>query len=259
MSVKTEHLLDTPVHAVTYHEVLSAVTGWIADHDRKAATIVHTNALTLVTAQEDRSYREVVRGADLSLPDGMPIVWLLRRRGFRMQSRIYGPDLLVALAEQAAAKGWRCFLYGGAPGVPEAVERTLEDRFPGILIVGTCSPPFRPLTADEDDEISAMIRAARPDILWVSLGGAKQDRWIAEHRTRLGPCVMHGVGAAFDFLAGKVPQAPRWMMNAGLEWLFRLLVEPRRLWKRYTVKNFKFCYYVMTREILRRAKTRENI
>lgn len=255
----TIRLLDTPVHALTYDEVLSSVAGWISRRVRPPATMIQTNALTLVTTQEDRSYMEVVRHADLSLPDGMPVVWLLRRRGCRISSRIYGPDLMIAMAERAAAEGWRCFLYGGAPGVPEAVGSLLEQRFQGIQIVGTISPPFRPLTSDEDREICSAINAARPDILWVSLGGPNQDRWIEAHRARLDLTVMHGVGAAFDFLAGRIPQAPRWMMNAGLEWFFRLMVEPRRLWRRYTIKNFKFCYYVITRELFRRKDTTETV
>jgi N-acetylglucosaminyldiphosphoundecaprenol N-acetyl-beta-D-mannosaminyltransferase len=179
-------------------------------------------------------------------------VWLLRLKGHNIRQRVYGPDLMLLLCEEAAKRGWRCFLYGGATGVPEQLMEVLEKRFPGLQIVGTYSPPFRPLTAEEDEAVCAMINAAKPDIVWVGLGSPKQDIWMYEHREKLDVSVMHGVGAAFDFLTGRVKQAPRWMMNAGLEWLFRLLQEPRRLWKRYTLTNLKFVFYLLA-HVLRSA------
>lgn len=208
--------------------------------------IIQTNVHSLVVAQESRLYRAALSHATLSVPDGMPVVWLLRAKGYPIKDRVYGPDLMLLLCEEAAKRGWRCFLYGGAPGVPEQLKDVLEQRFPGLNIVGTYSPPFRPLTAEEDAEVCRMINAAKPDILWVGLGSPKQDIWMYEHRDTLNVSVMHGVGAAFDFLTGRVKQAPRWMMNVGLEWLFRLFQEPRRLWKRYTITNLKFVYYVLT-------------
>jgi N-acetylglucosaminyldiphosphoundecaprenol N-acetyl-beta-D-mannosaminyltransferase len=204
-----------------------------------------------VCARESINYRNAIEHATLSVPDGMPLVWLLRLKGHNIRHRVYGPDLMLLLCEEAANRGWRCFLYGGAPGVPEQLKEVLEKRFPGLQIVGTYSPPFRPLTVEEDEAVCAMINAAKPDIVWVGLGSPKQDIWMYEHREKLDVSVMHGVGAAFDFLTGRVKQAPRCMMNAGLEWLFRLFQEPKRLWKRYTLTNAKFIYYLLKSILLK--------
>jgi N-acetylglucosaminyldiphosphoundecaprenol N-acetyl-beta-D-mannosaminyltransferase len=239
------------LQAANYATTKAIVHDIIRLRRRPSAVVVQLNAFSLVTAQEDQAYRNAVSNADLVVPDGMPLVWLLRLRGNWNAERVYGPDLMLLLCEEASKRGWRCYLYGGQPGVPELLKEKLTARFPGLLIVGTLSPPFRALTPEEDQEFCAKINSAQPDILWVALGGPKQDTWMFEHRDRLKVPVMHGVGAAFDFLTGRIPQAPRWMMNAGLEWLFRLIMEPRRLWKRYTITNLKFLYYVVTREIFR--------
>jgi N-acetylglucosaminyldiphosphoundecaprenol N-acetyl-beta-D-mannosaminyltransferase len=175
----------------------------------------------------------------------MPLVWLSRLQGFHHVERVYGPDLMLALCERLAAKGYRHFFYGGAEGVPEQLASVLQKRFPGLQVAGTFSPPFRSLTADEDDRIVQMINAAAPDIVWVGLSTPKQERWMAGHRERLTAPVLIGVGAAFDFLTGRKPQAPRWMQRAGLEWLFRLLTEPRRLWRRYLINNPLFVALVV--------------
>jgi N-acetylglucosaminyldiphosphoundecaprenol N-acetyl-beta-D-mannosaminyltransferase len=241
-----ETIIQGPVDAITCDDVIQKVMLWIAERPRPATYIVQTNVYSLVNAQGGSPYRNVLSAADLSLPDGMPLVWILRHRGHKNLERVYGPDLMLRLCEQAAKRGWRCFFYGGKPGVPELLKEKLVARFPGLNIVGTYSPPFRELTAEEEAQVCAMINAAKPDIVWVGLGAPKQDIWMYQHRGGLDVAVMHGVGAAFDFLTGRVRQAPRWMMNAGLEWLFRLLREPRRLWKRYTIVNLKFIYYVLT-------------
>jgi N-acetylglucosaminyldiphosphoundecaprenol N-acetyl-beta-D-mannosaminyltransferase len=248
----TETLLDMPVHPLDYQVSATHVADWIGAKKRPAAFIVQTNVYSLVSSQENPVYRETLSNADLSVPDGMPLVWLLRLKGARTRNRVYGPDLMLLLCGEAAIRGWRCFLYGGKTGVPEMLRDKLMSRFPSLNIVGTYSPPFRELTDHEDAEICAMINKTKPDILWVGLGAPKQDIWMYEHRTKLDVSVMHGVGAAFDFLTGQVRQAPRWMMNAGLEWLFRLFQEPRRLWKRYTVTNLKFLYYLLMIEVFKR-------
>lgn len=243
--LSTEPLLSVNVHCTNYAQAVEQVSEWIEHAVDSTRYIVQSNVNSIVVAQENPYYATVIRGADLSVPDGMPLVWLLRLKGHQIKDRVYGPDLMLLLCEEAAKKGWRCFLYGGAPGVPEQLKEVLEKRFPGLNIVGTYSPPFRELTADEDREICRMINDTKPDILWVGLGSPKQDIWMYEHREKLDVSVMHGVGAAFDFLTGRVKQAPRWMMNAGLEWLFRLFQEPRRLWRRYTLTNAKFIYYLL--------------
>lgn len=240
----SERLLSVNVHCANYAQVVRHVSEWLEDGVRFPRFIVQTNVSSIVNAKENPYYGQVLEHADLSVPDGMPLVWLLRLKGHPIRDRVYGPDLMLLLCEQAAKKGWRCFLYGGAPGVPEQLKEVLQKRFPGLNVVGVYSPPFRALAPEEDDEICRMINAARPDIVWVGLGSPKQDIWMYEHREKLDVAVMHGVGAAFDFLTGRVKQAPRWMMDAGLEWLFRLFQEPRRLWRRYTVSNLKFIIYL---------------
>jgi N-acetylglucosaminyldiphosphoundecaprenol N-acetyl-beta-D-mannosaminyltransferase len=154
--------------------------------------------------------------------------------------RVYGPDLMLALCARSVEKGYRHFLYGGDEALVEALAERLRQRYPGIRIVGTFAPPFRPLTPDEDRDIVRVINDAQPDVVWVGLSTPKQERWMAEHHTRIAAPVMVGVGAAFDFGAGRKKQAPRWMQRNGLEWLFRLFQEPRRLWRRYVLNIPRF-------------------
>ncbi len=238
-------ILGSRVQALSYDDAVDDLSNRIGDGERPCPYVVQANVYSLVTARGDVRYRDALSHATLSLPDGMPLVWILRWRGFRNVERVYGPDLMLMLCERAAKEGWKCFLYGGKPGVPEQLKANLVARYPGLNVVGTYSPPFRELSAEEDAQVCTMINATRPDILWVGLGSPKQDVWMYDHREKLDVAVMHGVGAAFDFLTGRVRQAPRWMMNAGLEWLFRLFQEPRRLWKRYTIVNLKFVWYLL--------------
>jgi N-acetylglucosaminyldiphosphoundecaprenol N-acetyl-beta-D-mannosaminyltransferase len=238
-------ILGVPVHAVSLVEAEEQIASWVSSRKRPPVVVVHTNAFSLVTAQEDPVYRQFLKEADLSLPDGKPLVWLLSARGHNQEERVYGPDLMLQLCARAAREGWSCYLFGGHPGTPEKVKDALLARFPSLKIVGMFSPPFRSLTEGEDEQIVRAINSLQPDVVWVALGGPKQDMWMLQHRSRIDAAVLHGVGAAFDFLSGRVPQAPRWMRSAGLEWLFRFLVEPRRLWKRYTLKNAKFLYFVL--------------
>jgi N-acetylglucosaminyldiphosphoundecaprenol N-acetyl-beta-D-mannosaminyltransferase len=151
--------------------------------------------------------------------------------------RVYGPDLMLAALELSEKKGWRHFFYGGANGTAKALRDRLEKRFPKLQIAGTYEPPFRPLNAEEEEALKKVIREARPDMMWIGLSTPKQERFMAEYLAQLEVTLMAGVGAAFDFLAGRARQAPRWMQRAGLEWLFRLGCEPRRLWKRYLKNN----------------------
>ncbi|MBD2019678.1 WecB/TagA/CpsF family glycosyltransferase, partial [Leptolyngbya sp. FACHB-36] len=172
-------------------------------------------------------------------PDGMPLVWGLRWLGVPRQSRVYGPDLMLGLCQRAAREQIPIYLYGGAPAVLERLRSNLEEWFPGLAIAGTHAPPFRSLTPAEDAADIEQIRASGAAIVFVGLGCPKQERWMAQHHGRL-PAVMVGVGAAFDFHSGRVSQAPRWMMARGLEWLYRLLKEPQRLWRRYLIYNPAF-------------------
>lgn len=238
-------LLGSPVHPISPEEVVEVVAKLIRSRTRPAAYIVQTNVYSLVTAEEQHDYREVLARATLSVPDGMPLVWMLRRKGFLVQNRVYGPDLMLQLCERAVQEGWRCFLCGGGAGVAEQAKKMLTKRYPGLNIVGTASPILQmPFTHDNSTLIDGISRS-KPDIVWVGLGSPKQDYWMSEVRNMLDTSVLHGVGAAFDFHFQRMQQAPRWMMRAGLEWLFRLIVEPRRLWQRYTIINLKFLWYTL--------------
>ena len=188
-------------------------------------------------AQKDPSFRQLLNQAFLNTPDGMPMVWMGRLQGFANMRRVYGPDLMLRVAEVSASRGFTHFFYGGAPGVAEDLRRSLEARFSGLKIVGTFSPPFRPLTGAEADELRSVVSRLKPDILWVGLSTPKQEKFMAQYWQDLDATLLIGVGAAFDFHAGRVRQAPRWMQRSGLEWIFRLGCEPRRLWKRYLKNN----------------------
>jgi N-acetylglucosaminyldiphosphoundecaprenol N-acetyl-beta-D-mannosaminyltransferase len=188
-------------------------------------------------AQQDPAFRAILNQAFLNTPDGMPMVWMGRWQGFGAMARVYGPDLMLRVCECGRTRGWTHFLYGGAPGVVDELKRRLEQRFPGIRIVGTYTPPFRPLTAEEEQELARVVRAAKPDLFWVGLSTPKQEKFMAQYWQKLEATLFFGVGAAFDFHAGRVRQAPVWMQRTGLEWLFRLACDPRRLWKRYFKNN----------------------
>jgi N-acetylglucosaminyldiphosphoundecaprenol N-acetyl-beta-D-mannosaminyltransferase len=194
----------------------------------------------LVTAQRDPEIRRALNRSGLATGDGMPLVWWCRRAGFAQASRVCGPDLLDAMCAVAVARGHRHYFYGGSPSVVEQLVSRLTRRHPGLPIAGYCSPPFRPLTEEEDAADVAAINEARPDFVWVGLGMPKQEKWMAAHVRRIEAAALIGVGAAFDFHAGTKPRAPRWMQRSGLEWLFRLVSEPRRLAGRYLVDNTIF-------------------
>jgi N-acetylglucosaminyldiphosphoundecaprenol N-acetyl-beta-D-mannosaminyltransferase len=184
-------------------------------------------------------------------PDGMPLVWLGRLAGRRVE-RVCGPDFMPALIEQGIGAGRTHFFFGGAPGVPEALAARLSARYPGLRVAGTLSPPFRTLSIEEEESIIAQINAAGPDYVWVGLGTPKQDLWLAAHRSRLRASALLAVGAAFDLLAGRRRRAPRWMQRTGTEWIYRLAMEPRRLGSRYTRVNARFLR-LLVRDRFRRA------
>jgi N-acetylglucosaminyldiphosphoundecaprenol N-acetyl-beta-D-mannosaminyltransferase len=199
----------------------------------------------VMSAREDAQTRVAVLGATLAVPDGQPLVWALRALGHARATRVYGPDLMARFCARAASAGTPMYLYGGrTPAALELLERRLRERFPGLRIVGGYSPPFRPLSADEQDDAVAAIDASGAQVVWVGTGQPKQERWMLAMRPRLQAPLLVGVGAAFDFHAGLVSQAPSWMQRAGLEWAYRLSREPRRLWRRYARYNplFVACF-----------------
>lgn len=233
-------VLGVGVSAINMDIAIDVIDRWITSGTRHYVCI--TGVHGVMESQRDEALRRIHNEAGLVTPDGMPLVWLSKWRGWRNTSRVYGPDLMLALCERSQATGYRHYFYGGQPGVPEQLARRLQHRFPGLAVTGTFSPPFRPLSAAEQTEIVARINDARPDIVWVGLGTPKQERWMAQHVSRLHASALIGVGAAFDLHAGLRRQAPSWMQRTGLEWLFRLGQEPRRLWRRYLVNNPLFLW-----------------
>jgi N-acetylglucosaminyldiphosphoundecaprenol N-acetyl-beta-D-mannosaminyltransferase len=188
-------------------------------------------------AQANSGFRSILNRAFLNTPDGMPMVWLGKLAGHPAMDRVYGPDLMLQVCRVSLQTHWKHFFYGGAPGVAELLASELRIRYPHLQVVGTYTPPFRPLNEQEREELRKQVAAVQPDIIWVGLSTPKQEAFMAEALGWLDTTLMVGVGAAFDLLSGRLAQAPRWMQRCGLEWLFRLLQEPRRLWKRYLKNN----------------------
>jgi N-acetylglucosaminyldiphosphoundecaprenol N-acetyl-beta-D-mannosaminyltransferase len=188
---------------------------------------------TVIEAQSDPSLRRILNRSFLTTPDGMPLVWVGRMLGYKRIRRVYGPDFMLALCHFGLPRGYRHFFLGGKPGVAEQLIVNLRARFPGLLIVGAFTPPFRPMTSNEERILAQAMASARPDVLWVGLGSPKQEQFMAEHCGLLNAKLLVGVGAAFDFHAGMVKEAPRWIRNSGLQWMHRLAQEPRRLGRRY--------------------------
>ena len=229
------NVLGVGVSALNLDSAALAITRAL---ERKAKGYVCVTGVHGVSeAQVDPDFRRILNSAFLNTPDGMPMVWMGRVQGFRNMGRVYGPDLMLRVCELSVAGGFTHFFYGGGPGVAESLKARLEQRFPGLKVAGTYTPPFRPLTAEEENRLAQRVAELKPDIVWVGLSTPKQERFMAEHWQRLDATLFFGVGAAFDFHAGRVRQAPRWMQRCGLEWLFRLCCEPRRLWKRYLKNN----------------------
>jgi N-acetylglucosaminyldiphosphoundecaprenol N-acetyl-beta-D-mannosaminyltransferase len=213
------------------NQALRTIAEWV--DERSSHYICVTPAHAVMDVYRDDELRQIYNESGLTTPDGMAIVWLLKWYGYNSVDRVYGPDLLLAVCEQSVERGYRHYFYGAAPGVAQELAEALQNRYLGLEVVGVESPPYRPLTPDEDMEIVHRIRDARPDFVWVGIGSPRQERWMRDHLALLDVPVLIGVGAAFDFLSGNKPQAPRWIQRSGLEWLFRLVSEPRRLWRRY--------------------------
>jgi len=229
------NVLGVGISAINLESAV-AIIGHALD-ERTRGYVCVTGVHGVTEARSDPAFRAILNEAFLNTPDGMPMVWMGKLRGFRQMGRVYGPDLMLAVCGHAGFRGLTHFLYGGAPGVAEELKRRLEQKFPGLRIAGALSPPFRPLRPIEEEDLAARVKALRPDIFWVGLSTPKQEKFMAQYWQRLEATLFFGVGAAFDFHAGRLRQAPRWMQRSGLEWLFRLGCEPRRLSKRYLKNN----------------------
>jgi N-acetylglucosaminyldiphosphoundecaprenol N-acetyl-beta-D-mannosaminyltransferase len=237
--VDAQRLLGIPLALTDYERTLDWIDGMVAA--RRKGYICVAAVHTVMASQEDPELRSAVLGSDLTVPDGTPLVWALNALGHDLDARVYGPDLMWKACERAARTGRRFYLYGGRhQGALAQLALELRRAHPGLQIVGGYSPPHRQLTSEEEDRLAADINASGADVVWVGIGVPKQEKWMARMRDRLGAPVLIGVGAAFDFHAGLVPQAPQRLQRLGLEWAFRLAQEPRRLWKRYLRYNPRF-------------------
>ena len=235
MNIPRFDVLGVRLHAMNLTVATAAVME--ALRDRRRGYVCVTGVHGVSEAQTNPRFRSILNSAFLNTTDGMPLVWLGRRAIGPRVDRVYGPDLMLEILQATQHTGHRHFFYGGAPGVADELKARMEKRYPGIAIVGTYCPPFRPLNTDEEAELSTLVRDRKPDIIWVGLSTPKQELFMAEYLPRLETTLMFGVGAAFDFHTGRVSQAPRWMQRSGLEWFYRLSREPRRLGPRYLINN----------------------
>ena len=248
MSATREHIrrqvsvLGNQIDAISWEAIIGRIRTWA--ERRESRYICLCNVHSVVTGYSDANFRRVIEAADTAAPDGMPVAWVMRRRGVLGQERIDGPGLMWRYAEQAALDGTPIFLYGSAPATLYKLVCRLHDAFPGLKIAGYHSPPFRPLNEAEENEVVEMIANSGAAVVFVGLGCPRQEVWMANMSLRI-PAVLIGLGAAFDYHAGVIKRAPRWMQQYGLEWLFRLAAEPRRLWRRYCVTNALFIYHVL--------------
>jgi N-acetylglucosaminyldiphosphoundecaprenol N-acetyl-beta-D-mannosaminyltransferase len=241
--MRTYDVLGVRIAAVQIDSLIQQMQEWI--RLRKMGNIlIFANVHVVTEAQHDERFKHILNES-VTLPDGKPLSWVGRARGYDLPRRVYGPDLLVDFCKATARQGCRHFFYGAAPGVPQHLGVELQRRFSGMLVVGCYSPPFRELTCEEDGLIVDMINNAKPDVLWIGLGCPKQEKWAYEHRDSLHVPILAAVGQAFDIHAGSTRQAPEWMREHGMEWLFRLVHDPRRLWKRYLIYNSEFLWNVL--------------
>lgn len=240
------NVLGVGVDPINICGALAAFERWVARNELRYVCLAPVH--NILACQDNPELKRIFNRSGLTTPDGMPLVWIARARGYQRADRVYGPDLLLAACEDGIEKGYRHYFYGGASDVAQDLADLLKQRSPDLKVAGTRSPPFRPLTDDEQQRELDRINAAEPDIVWVALGSPRQELWMAQARPKLEASVLVGVGAAFDFLTGHKLQAPRWIQRSGFEWLFRLASEPRRLWRRY-FEYPRFVYLLALQEL----------
>ncbi|WP_300515137.1 WecB/TagA/CpsF family glycosyltransferase [Aliiroseovarius sp.] len=248
-------MLGIPISVVTLDTAAEALVRWAGDE--RGRYVGAREVASVMAMHEDPELLAVTRGADMNLPDGMPLVWIARRRGLPV-SRAGGPDLMERMLREGGENGLKHFFYGGKEGVADKLADRFRREVPGVQIVGTYCPPFRRLTAEEDARVVAMVRESGANVVWVGISSPKQDVWMAEHVDQL-PVTMLGVGAAFDFLSGEIRRAPGWMQKSGLESVFRLMTDFRRLWHRYLVLAPRFVFKVLFVPQANRAPTRSDV
>lgn len=239
-TVTSTSILGVPISALNMPLAVETIERWVDENEPHYVCIFTVHSV--MECQDDPQMLRIAKGAGMCTPDGMPLVWLSRKAGHDKVSRVYGPDLMLELAERSAQTGHRHFFYGGMPGVADELAETLTVRFPGLQVAGTHTPPMQSKGEIESEDTIRKINDSGADIVWCGLGTPKQDYWVANHLSLLNAPVLIAVGAAFDFHTGRVKQAPAWMQRNGLEWFFRLTQDPRRLWKRYVVGNSRFVW-----------------
>lgn len=241
--MKSEKILGVRVNPLTINEAVAQIKIWIEKKSTYFVSIASIN--NIISAVKENSLITVQNSSDMTTTDGMPLVWILKLRGYKNVERVCGPDLMPAVLEMAEQEGFSNYFYGCTDQVLQTMKNNLIKMFPGLKIAGSYAPPFRKLTEKENRQIIDSINKCNPQLVWVGLSTPKQEFWMYENRDRLKNCVIIGVGAAFDYFAGNIKRAPRWMQNFGLEWLFRLIQEPRRLWRRYLVLYPRFPLLLM--------------
>jgi N-acetylglucosaminyldiphosphoundecaprenol N-acetyl-beta-D-mannosaminyltransferase len=238
-SPSTVEVIGVPLALTDYARTLEWIDAMV--REREQGYVCVCNVHTVMASNEDSELHEALERSAMNVPDGQPLVWAINALGHSLAGRVYGPELMSRACAHAAESGHRFYLYGGRnQGALVQLALNLRQRYPGVKIVGGYSPPHRPLTPEEEDAVAEEINHSRADVVWVGIGVPKQEKWMARMRPRLEAPLLIGVGAAFDFHAGLVPQAPNWLQEAGLEWAYRLAHEPRRLWRRYVRYNPRF-------------------
>lgn len=235
-------VLGLHVSATNLDLATEQIDSWINNGQPEYVCV--TGVHGTMESQQNPELLEIHNKAGLVTPDGMPLVWCCRMAGAKWVDRVYGPDLMLRLCEESVAKGWSHFFYGAGEGVAEQLARNLSLRYPGLKVAGVLSPPFRELDSHEVEEIARTLNTSGADVVWVGLSTPKQEQWMSAFRPRLEAPVLIGVGAAFDIHAGTLRQAPRWVQRSGMEWFFRLMMEPRRLWRRYLRSNPRFLWSI---------------
>jgi N-acetylglucosaminyldiphosphoundecaprenol N-acetyl-beta-D-mannosaminyltransferase len=240
---KYADVLGVKVSAIDLITAVDMADEWVAVRNR--GYICVTGVHGVMEAQKDAEFLHILNRAFINAPDGMPMSWVGHLQGLSQMDRVFGPDFMAAMCQLSVQRGYRHFLYGGERGVAELLKEALQKRFPGLLVVGTYTPPFRNLSAAEEDDVLAQVQASKPHILWVGLSTPKQERFMAHYIDRLEVPLLVGVGAAFDYHTGRIRDCPDWVKRAGLQWMHRLLQDPRRLWKRYLRNNPAFVWNIV--------------
>lgn len=241
-AIQSTDVLGVHISALNMRQAVETVEGWIENRHQEYVCISTVHGV--MECQDDEHLRFIYNHAGLVTPDGMPLVWLSHKAGHSHVSRVYGPDLMLELCSRSATTGHSHYFYGGMPGVADQLAGTLSKRYPGLHVAGTYTPDMQQKGDIESPEVVHAINASGADIIWCGLGTPKQDYWVANHRPLMNASLLIAVGAAFDFHTGRVKQAPAWMQRYGLEWLFRLRQDPKRLWKRYIIGNSRFVFLI---------------